>query len=68
MIEQQSHLLAEERHMLQRDLSRYRKNMAKLIDMHEAVTAERGPLRITLKENETRLSGCLRENSLWAIG
>lgn len=63
MLEQQSRLLIEECHMLQKELSRYRKNMAKLIDMHKDVTIERDQLRITLKETETRLSDCLRENS-----
>ncbi len=37
--------------------------MAKLIDMHKEVTAERGQLRTTLKLTQAKLSDCLRENS-----
>ncbi|TDV60108.1 hypothetical protein [Pseudomonas sp. LP_7_YM] len=63
MLEQQSRLLIQECHMLQKDLSRYRQNQAKLIDMHNEVTLERDKLRIALKETEARLSDCLRENA-----
>ncbi|WP_296254913.1 MULTISPECIES: hypothetical protein [unclassified Pseudomonas] len=63
MLEQQSRLLIEECHMLQKELSRYRKNLAKMIDMHNEVTIERDKLRVDLKQTEARLSGCLLELS-----
>ncbi|MFK3971217.1 hypothetical protein ACI2KS_10870 [Pseudomonas sp. NPDC087358] len=63
MLEQQSHLLTMECHMLQKELSRYRKNLAKLIDMHGDVTVERDRLRVELTKTQARLSDCLRENS-----
>lgn len=63
MLEHQSRLLAEECRMLQKELSRYRKNLAKVIDMHSEVAAERDALRVGLKQTEARLSDCLRENS-----
>lgn len=47
--EEMSRPLTEECHMLQKELSRYRKNMAKLIDMHNDAAAERDKLRIELK-------------------
>jgi chromosome segregation ATPase len=63
MLEQQSRLLVEECHMLQKELSRYRKNMAKLIGMHADVAAERDELRARLRKIEVQLSGCQREKS-----
>lgn len=63
MLEQQSRLLIEECHMLQKELSRYRKNLAKLVDMHSTVTTERDKLRTALAHTQARLSDCLRENS-----
>ena len=41
ILEQHAHLLEEECRMLNEELSRYRKNMAKLIDMQSGVSAER---------------------------
>ncbi|MFK3971799.1 hypothetical protein ACI2KS_13830 [Pseudomonas sp. NPDC087358] len=49
--------------MLQKELSRYRKNMAKLIDMHNDAAAERDELRIELKRTAARLSSTLVENT-----
>lgn len=66
MLEQHARLLEEECRMFQKALSRYRKNMAKLIDMHSDVSAERDKLRAELKETATRLSDTLRENSALA--
>jgi regulator of replication initiation timing len=63
MLEQQSRLLAEECHMLQKELSRYRKNMAKLIGMHADVALERDQLRARLRKIEVQLSDCLRDKS-----
>lgn len=63
MLEHQSHLLIEECHMLQKELSRYRKNMAKLIGMHAQVNDERDKLRAQLKKTELLLSDCRRESS-----
>lgn len=45
MIEQQSRLLVEECRMLQEELSRYRKNLAQMIDLHAEVSTERDRLR-----------------------
>ena len=55
MLEQQSRLLIEECRMLQTDLSRYRKNMAKLIDMHNDMAAERDMLRAQLRERNSHV-------------
>jgi regulator of replication initiation timing len=63
MLEQQARLLAEECHMLQKELSRYRKNMAKLIGMHADVALERDQLRARLRKIEVQLSDCLRDKS-----
>ena len=48
MLEQQSRLLIEELRLLQDEVSRQRKNIAKLIDMNSEVTKERDALRIDL--------------------
>jgi regulator of replication initiation timing len=63
MLEQQSRLLVEECHMLQKELSRYRKNIAKLIGMHSDVALERDQLRARLRRIEVQLSDCLRDKS-----
>lgn len=63
MLEQQSRLLVEECHMLQKELSRYRKNMAKLIGMHADVALERDQLRARLRKIEVQLSNCQRDKS-----
>lgn len=63
MLEQQSRLLVEECHMLQKELSRYRKNIAKLIGMHADVAVERDTLRAQLRKIEVQLSDCQREKS-----
>jgi chromosome segregation ATPase len=63
MLEQQSRLLVEECHMLQKKLSRCRKNMAKLIGMHSDVALERDTLRAQLRKIEVQLSDCQREKS-----
>ncbi|WP_431746547.1 hypothetical protein [Pseudomonas sp.] len=55
MLEQQSRLLTQECHMLQKELSRYRKNMAKLIDMHNDMTVERDMLRAQLRERNSHV-------------
>lgn len=64
MLEQQSRLLVEECHLLQRELDRCRKNLAKLIDMHNVVSTERDRLRADLAKTTTRLSDCFRESSM----
>jgi len=56
MLEQQSNLLIEECRMLQDEVSRYRQNLAKLIDMNATVTSERDNLRKTLGAAERRVS------------
>ncbi|WP_296254893.1 MULTISPECIES: hypothetical protein [unclassified Pseudomonas] len=61
MLEQHAHLLEEECRMFQQELSRYRKNMARLIAMHTDVSIERDSLRAELKETATRLSDTLRD-------
>lgn len=63
MLEQQSHLLIEECHLLQKELSRYRKNMARLIGMHAETNRERDNLRAQLRKTELQLSDCRRESS-----
>ena len=63
MLEQQSHLLIEECHLLQKELSRYRKNMARLIHMHAEANRERDNLRMQLRRVEIQLSDCRRESS-----
>ncbi|MGA3679548.1 hypothetical protein [Pseudomonas graminis] len=63
MLEQQSRLLVEECHMLQKELSRYRKNMAKLIGMHADVALERDQLRARLRKIEVQLSNRQRDKS-----
>lgn len=63
MLEQQSRLLVEECHMLQKELSRYRKNLAKLVGMHADAAAERDQLRARLRKIEVQLSDCQREKS-----
>ena len=63
MLEQQSRLLVEECHMLRKELSRYRKNMAKLIGMHSDRTLERDQFRAQLRKVEIQLSDCQREKS-----
>ena len=64
MLEQQSRLLIDECQMVKRELSRSRKNLAKLIDMHSTVSAERDKLRTELTRTQKRLSDCLLENAL----
>lgn len=63
MMRQHIHLLEEECRLFQLELNRYRKNLAKLIDIHTDVTIERDKIRAELKQTEARLSDCLRENS-----
>lgn len=63
MLEQQSHLLTEECQMVKKELSRYRKNLEKLVDMHSVVSVERDKLRAELIQTKSRLSDCLLENS-----
>jgi len=64
MLEQQSRLLIEECHLLQKKVSRYRKNIAKLVDLNAEVTIERDSLRSELRHSQKRLSDCHVENSL----
>lgn len=64
MLEQQLRLLAEECHLLQRELARNRRNLAKLVDMHNQALIDRDRLRSDLAATTTRLSDCLRENSI----
>lgn len=59
MLEQQSRLLIEECRLLQDEVSRHRKNIAKLIDINNEVTKEREGLRTDLaiaKEAIARLT------------
>lgn len=63
ILEQQSRLLIEERHLLEKELSRYRKNMAKLIGMYTELKLERDDLRAQLRETERHLSDSRRESS-----
>lgn len=56
MIEQQNILLLEECRMLQEDLTRYRQNLAKMVDLNTIVTAERDRLRRQLEEHISELS------------
>ncbi len=60
MQRQHTHLVEEECRLLQEELSRYRQNTAKLVEMHGELTAERNTLRTQLAEANTRLSDCLR--------
>jgi hypothetical protein len=55
MLEHQSRLLIEECHLLQKELSRQRKNIAKLIGMHADATLERDKLRRLLSRTESQL-------------
>lgn len=48
MLEQQSRLLIEECRLLQDEVSRHRKNIAKLVDINNEVTKEREALRLDL--------------------
>jgi len=61
MLEQQSRLLIEECHLLQLEVSRYRQNIAKLIDMNATVTAERDKLEKSLAEAEATVSRLFTE-------
>ncbi|SDI54790.1 hypothetical protein [Pseudomonas abietaniphila] len=59
MLEQQSRLLIEELRLLQDEVSRQRKNIAKLVDMNGEATKEREAARADLakaKETITRLN------------
>jgi regulator of replication initiation timing len=56
MLEQQNVLLIEECRMLQEDLTRYRQNLAKMVDQNAIVTAERDRLRRQLDEHISELS------------
>lgn len=49
ILKQHVHLIEEENRLLQDELSRYRKNMPKLVDMHNDVTVVRDKLRAELK-------------------
>ncbi|WP_342655038.1 hypothetical protein [Pseudomonas sp. F3-2] len=55
MMRQHIHLIELECQMLQEELSRYRKNVAKLIDIHNEVTIERDKLRAELKGASERI-------------
>lgn len=57
---QHIHLIEQECRLLQEELSRYRQNTAKLVEMHSEITAERNMLRTKLAEANTRISDCLR--------
>jgi regulator of replication initiation timing len=61
MQRQHTHLIEEECRLLQEELTRYRQNTAKLVDMHAELTVERNALRTKLAEANTRVSDCLRE-------
>lgn len=66
MLEQQSRLLIEELRLLQDEVSRQRKNIAKLVDMNSEVTKEREAARADLlkaKETITRLNAESYEQS-----
>jgi len=56
MIEQQNILLLAECRMLQGDLTRYRQNLAKVVDMHAAVTIERDKLAADVKKMTAEIS------------
>ncbi len=56
MLEQHAHLLEEECRMLNEELSRYRKNMAKLIDMHNTASIQRDKLRAELTAANDHIS------------
>ncbi|MCQ2994001.1 hypothetical protein NLO95_07710 [Pseudomonas syringae] len=60
MQRQHVHLIEQECRLLQEELSRYRQNTAKLVEMHSEITAERNMLRTKLAEANTRVSECLR--------
>jgi len=66
MLEQQSRLLIEECRVLQDEVSRHRKNIAKLVDINNQVTKERETLRVDLakaKETIAQLNAESYENS-----
>jgi regulator of replication initiation timing len=56
MLEQQNILLVEECRMLQEDLTRYRQNLAKMVDLNMIATTERDKLRRQLDEHISELS------------
>lgn len=56
MLEQQNVLLIEECRMLQEDLTRYRQNLAKMVDLNSIATTERDKLRRQLDEHISELS------------
>jgi len=56
MLEQQNVLLIEECRMLQEDLTRYRQNLAKMVDLNAVATTERDRLRRQLDEHISELS------------
>lgn len=56
MLEQHAHLLEEECRMLNEELSRYRKNMAKLVGMHSDISVERDKLRAELTAANTYIA------------
>lgn len=56
MLEHHAHLLEEENHLLQKVRDRYRRNMAKLIGMHDTATNERYKLTIALAQTQKQIS------------
>jgi len=56
MLRQHVHLIEEENRLLQEELTRYRKNQVKLVDMHTALTAERDKLAAEVKKQAAMIS------------
>ncbi|MCD5996520.1 hypothetical protein KDX38_23300 [Pseudomonas sp. CDFA 602] len=63
MLRQHAHLISEENRLLQAEVTRYRKNLAKLIDMHNEASLERDRLRLKVRELESRVSQLLLDAS-----
>ncbi|WP_062390435.1 hypothetical protein [Pseudomonas abietaniphila] len=63
MLEQQSRLLIEECRVLQDEVSRHRKNIAKLVDINNQVTKEREMLRVDLAKAEETIARLNAESS-----
>lgn len=63
MQRQHIHLIEEENRLIQEELSRFRKHVVKLVDMHTEVSVERDNARRDLAQARAQLSDCLREKS-----
>ncbi|MEE4573916.1 hypothetical protein V2L07_14165 [Pseudomonas alliivorans] len=60
MIRQRAHIVNEENRLLRAEVGRYRQHLAKMIDMHNTVSAEREKLSTKLRAADSRIADLLR--------